>query len=67
MTQWTEKNNRNKTKRRSIYIMNIGLIIFAIFGSLVGLLSTLYIVVSLFWILGYKIWRKVKHGTPLYD
>lgn len=47
--------------------MNIGLIIFAIFGSLVGLLSTLYIVVSLFWILGYKILRKVKHGTPLYD
>ena len=47
--------------------MNIGLIIFAVFGSLVGMLSTLYIVVSLFWILGYKIWRKVKHGTPLYD
>lgn len=47
--------------------MNIGFIIFAIFGSLVGLLSTLYIVVSLFWILGYKVWRKAKHGTPLYD
>ncbi len=47
--------------------MNIGLIIFAIFGSLVGLLSTFYIVISLFWILGYKILRKVKHGTPLYD
>ena len=47
--------------------MNIGLIIFAVFGSLVGMLSTLYIVVSLLWILGYKVCRKVTHGTPLSD
>ena len=47
--------------------MNIGLIIFAIFGSIVGLLSTLYIVVALFVILGYKIYRKAKFHTPLYN
>ena len=47
--------------------MNIGLIIFAIFGSIVGLLSTLYIVVALFVILGYKIYRKAKFHIPLYN
>lgn len=35
--------------------MNIGLIIFAIIGSIIGLASTFYIVISMFWILGVKI------------
>ena len=43
--------------------MNIGLIIFAIIGSIIGLASTF----SMFWILGVKIVRRIKHGTPLYD
>ena len=47
--------------------MNIGLVIFAIFGSVIGLASTLYIVISMFWILGVKIVRKIKNGTPLSD
>ena len=47
--------------------MNIGLIIFAIIGSIIGLASTFYIVISMFWILGVKIVRRIKHGTPLYD
>ena len=47
--------------------MNIGLIIFAIVGSIIGLASTFYIVISMFGILGAKIVRKIKHGTPLYD
>ena len=47
--------------------MNIGLIIFAFVGSIIGLASTFYIVFSMFWILGVKIVRKIKHGTPLYD
>lgn len=47
--------------------MNIGLIIFTIVGSIIGLASTFYIVISMFWILGAKIVRKIKHGTPLYD
>ena len=45
--------------------MNIGLIIFAIIGSIIGLASTFYIVISMFWILGVKIVRRIKHGTPL--
>ena len=44
--------------------MNIGLIIFAIIGSIIGLASTFYIVISMFWILGVKIVRRIKHGTP---
>ena len=47
--------------------MNIGLIIFAIIGSIIGLASTFYIVISMFWILGVKIVRRIKHGTPLYE
>ena len=47
--------------------MNIGLIIFAIIGSIIGLASTFYIVISMFRILGVKIVRRIKHGTPLYD
>lgn len=41
--------------------MNIGLIIFAIIGSIIGLASTFYIVISMFWILGVKIVRRIKH------
>lgn len=47
--------------------MNIGLIIFAIVGSIIGLAATFYIVVSMFWILGAKIVRRIRHGIPLYD
>lgn len=47
--------------------MNIGLIIFAIVGSIIGLASTFYIVISMFWILGAKIVRRIRHGIPLYD
>ena len=39
--------------------MNIGLIIFAIIGSIIGLASTFYIVISMFWILGVKIVRRI--------
>lgn len=47
--------------------MNIGLILFALVGSVMGFAATIYIVVSMFWILGYKIVRRIKDGTPLYD
>ncbi|MGN0495686.1 MAG: hypothetical protein ACI4GW_05630 [Lachnospiraceae bacterium] len=38
-----------------------------IFGGGVGLFSTLYIVVSLFGVIGFKIFRKIKYGMSLYD
>lgn len=47
--------------------MNIGLILIVILGGALGALSTLYIVLSLFWTIGYKIVRKVKYGMSLYD
>lgn len=47
--------------------MNIGLILIVILGGALGALSTLYIVLSLFWTIGYKIVRKVRYGMSLYD
>ncbi len=47
--------------------MDITTIIFIIIGGAAGALSTLYIVGSLFAVLGYKIYRKVKHGISLYN
>lgn len=46
--------------------MNILLTVIMIVGGAAGLLSTLYIVVSLFGTLGFKIYRKVVKGISLY-
>lgn len=47
--------------------MNIGLwlIVIVIVGGAVGILSTLYCVISLVAVLAYKIYRKVVHKIPL--
>lgn len=47
--------------------MNIGLylVVFGWRGS--GLLSSLYIVVSLVWTIAYKIYRKIKFGVSIYN
>ena len=42
----------------------ITVILLIAFMCIVGLGSTFYIVVSMFWILGWKICRKIKNGTP---
>lgn len=47
--------------------MNIGILILVIFGGAIGVLSSLYILVSLFGTLGYKIYRKIKCSASLYD
>ena len=47
--------------------MNIGLWMIIIVGGAVGVLSTLYCVVSLIVVLVYKIYRKVVHKIPLYN
>lgn len=47
--------------------MNIILWIVVIIGGGTGLLSCLYIVFSLFGVLGYKIYRKIRYHTSLYD
>lgn len=47
--------------------ISIGLWLIIIVGGLAGILSSLYVVVSLFGTLGYKIYRKCKFGISLYN
>ena len=47
--------------------MNIIMWILILIGGVTGALSTLYIIVSLFAVIFYKIYRKVKFGTSIYD
>lgn len=47
--------------------MNIGLLILMIIGGSVGLLSTLYMVISLFAVITFKIYRRVKYHISLFD
>ena len=47
--------------------MNIGMILLMIFGGGLAVLTTGYLCVSIFVVLGYKIMRKVKYGTSLYN
>lgn len=44
---------------------NIGLFIIAVIGGLTGLLSSLYLVVSLPIVIVWKIYRRVTKGIPL--
>ena len=46
--------------------MDIFMIIFFLLEAIVGLASSLYILVSLFGTIGYKIYRKCKFGISLY-
>lgn len=45
---------------------NIIILIIGIVGSIVGIGSTLAIIVLLFATIGYKIHRKIKYGISLY-
>ncbi|MDE7021415.1 MAG: hypothetical protein K2P23_11065 [Lachnospiraceae bacterium] len=47
--------------------MNIGMMIVAIIGGLAGLLSTLYLVVSLPAVIIWKVLRHFKSGCALTD
>lgn len=47
--------------------MNIFMIIFFAFEAIIGVASSVYILASLFVVLGYKIVRKCKYGCSLYD
>lgn len=47
-------------------LYNILLIVIGIVGAIVGIGSTLAIVISLFGTIGYKIHRKIKYGISLY-
>lgn len=45
--------------------MNIGLIILMIIGGAAGLLSTLYLTLSIPVVLIYKVFRKVRYGISI--
>lgn len=45
--------------------MNIGILIVAIIGGAVGILSTLYLTFSLPIVLIWKIYRKITLGIPM--
>ena len=47
--------------------MNIGLILLMLIGGSVGVISTLYILISLPVIIFLKIYRKIRFGASLYD
>lgn len=47
--------------------MNIATILFIIIGGTAGAISTLYIIGSLFGVIGYKIYRKIRYGISLYN
>lgn len=47
--------------------MNILMWIVIVIGCLLGLVSSLYIVVSMIGMIGYKIYRKFKYNMSLYD
>lgn len=45
--------------------MNIGILLIAIIGGAAGLLSTVYLVISLPAVLVWKIFRRVTKGIPM--
>lgn len=45
--------------------MNIGMLIIMLIGGLAGILSTLYLLVSLPVVIIQKVYRKVRFGTPI--
>ena len=47
--------------------MDFFMVIFFVFESAIGLASTLYLVISLIAVLGYKVYRKCRHGISLYS
>ncbi|MFQ9932954.1 MAG: hypothetical protein ACLRVQ_00785 [Lachnospiraceae bacterium] len=47
--------------------MNIFIIILIVLGCLIAVSSTLYILLTMFWMIGFKIYRKVKYKMSLYD
>jgi len=47
--------------------MNIGMILLMIFGGGLAVLTTGYLCVSIFVVLGYKVMRKARYGTSLFN
>ena len=46
--------------------MNIGMILLMIIGAGLAIATTGYLVVSIFAVIGYKLFRKIKYGTSMF-
>jgi hypothetical protein len=47
--------------------MNIGMIIIMIIGAGLAIATTGYLVVSMFAVIGYKLVRKIRYGTSMFN
>ena len=47
--------------------MNIGMTLIMIVGAGLAVATTGYLVVSIFVVIGYKIMRKIKYGTSMFN
>ncbi len=47
--------------------MNLGMILLMIAGASVAVFTTGYLVVSIFAVIGYKIMRKARYGTSIFN
>ena len=47
--------------------MNIGMILIMIIGAGLAIATTGYLVVSIFVVIGYKLFRKIRYGTSMFN
>lgn len=47
--------------------MNIGMTLIMILGAGLAIATTGYLVVSIFAVIGYKFFRKIKYGTSMFN
>lgn len=47
--------------------MNIGMILIMVIGATLAIATTGYLVISIFAVIGYKLFRKVKYGTSMFN
>lgn len=47
--------------------MNLGMILLMIVGASIAVFTTGYLVVSIFAVIGYKIMRKARYGTSIFN
>ena len=47
--------------------MSIGMILIMIVGAGLAIATTSYLCVSIFAVIGYKLFRKIKYGTSMFN
>lgn len=56
-----------KKLRWRVNKMSIGMILIMIIGAGLAIATTGYLVVSIFAVIGYKLFRKIKYGTSMFN